>query len=619
MCGIAGSIGKNVKVSKFNIKQLNDTLNHRGPDFQNYLLNRDYFFYHSRLSIIDLRNISNQPMYSSDKRLLIVFNGEIYNYIELRKKIKNYKFKTKSDTEVILAAYKNWGKSFINKLSGAFSFLIYDFKKKETFFARDRFGQKPFFYSRVNNHFNFASEVKGLLALGVVAKENKKAWHNYLVKGIIDENENTLFSGVKQLLPGNCGVLNSRNELKIFRWYNLKSNIKKSNSSIEEAKSNILYHLKDSIEKCSRADVPISVSLSGGLDSAILYSMHKKYKLAKNKPKSFSLMFGKDFSEKKYINLTSKKFNSKTNYINFTINDWINSINPSLWHLESPSGGLMNCAFSKMNYEIKKMGYKVVQDATGLDEIFGGYEYHHLLYLYKLKKLSSEKFNSELNLFCENWNYKKIQALKKISNLTNHIPKTIDSYNLINKLLYEKKFLNSYKYKSKQILNLKSSLSYFIQNSKIPRNNRLKDRISMAFGLELRLPFLEHELIEYGLSLKEDFYFLNGKSKSILRETMKGTLNNKVRTSKKFSIQSPQNDWFKNKLFIDYFDEIINSDSFRSRSYYNLNNLKKLWNNFKKNKKNNTSFFLWQIINYEIWCRIFIDNNSLEKTHKFNY
>ena len=347
--------------------------------------------------------------------------------------------------------------------------------------------------------------------------------------------------------------------------------------------------------------------------------MHKKYKLAKNKPKSFSLMFGKDFSEKKYINLTSKKFNSKTNYINFTINDWINSINPSLWHLESPSGGLMNCAFSKMNYEIKKMGYKVVQDATGLDEIFGGYEYHHLLYLYKLKKLSSEKFNSELNLFCENWNYKKIQALKKISNLTNHIPKTIDSYNLINKLLYEKKFLNSYKYKSKQILNLKSSLSYFIQNSKIPRNNRLKDRISMAFGLELRLPFLEHELIEYGLSLKDDFYFLNGKSKSILRETMKGTLNNKVRTSKKFSIQSPQNDWFKNKLFIDYFDEIINSDSFRSRSYYNLNNLKKLWNNFKKKKKNNTSFFLWQIINYEIWCRIFIDNNSLEKTHKFNY
>ena len=104
----------------------------------------------------------------------------------------------------------------------------------------------------------------------------------------------------------------------------------------------------------------------------------------------------------------------------------------------------------------------------------------------------------------------------------------------------------------------------------------------MAFGLELRLPFLEHESIEYGLSLKEDFYFLNGKSKSILRETMKGTLNNKVRTSKKFSIQSPQNDWFKNKLFIDYFDEIINSDSFRSRSYYNLNNLKKLWNNFKK-------------------------------------
>ena len=113
-----------------------------------------------------------------------------------------------------MAAYKNWGKSFINKLSGAFSFLIYDFKKRKPFLLEIDLDKKPFFYSRVNNHFNFASEVKGLLALGVVAKENKKAWHNYLVKGIIDENENTLFSGVKQLLPGNCGVLNSRNELK---------------------------------------------------------------------------------------------------------------------------------------------------------------------------------------------------------------------------------------------------------------------------------------------------------------------------------------------------------------------------------------------------------------------
>ena len=291
MCGIAGSIGKNIDVKRYNLVKLDETLNHRGPDHQNYLLQKNFFLYHARLSIIDLRKVSNQPMFSSDKKLLITFNGEIYNYLELRDKIKNYRFKTKSDTEVILAAYKKWGKKCLDKLSGAFAFTIYDLDKKEAFFARDRFGQKPFFYSRFNNQFNFSSEVKGLLALGLIPKENKKAWHNYLVNGIIDEDENTLFSNVKQLLPGCCGVLNSRNELKIFRWYNLKSNVKKNNSSLEEAKDKILFHLNNSIEKCSRADVPISVSLSGGLDSAILFSLHKKNNLAKNKPKSFSLTF----------------------------------------------------------------------------------------------------------------------------------------------------------------------------------------------------------------------------------------------------------------------------------------------------------------------------------------
>ena len=145
MCGIAGAIGPNINISTTNIEKLNQVIKHRGPDFQNYLINKNFFFYHARLSIIDLRNISNQPMFSSDKKLLIIFNGEIYNYIELKNKIKNYEFKTNSDTEVILAAYKKWGKNCLNKLSGAFSFLIYDIKKKRLFLLEIDLDKSPFF------------------------------------------------------------------------------------------------------------------------------------------------------------------------------------------------------------------------------------------------------------------------------------------------------------------------------------------------------------------------------------------------------------------------------------------------------------------------------------------
>ena len=381
MCGIAGSFGRKLHINQKDILNLNKALMHRGPDYQNYVREKQIFFYHARLSIIDIRNISHQPMYSSDKSLLIVFNGEIYNYIELKNKLSTYNFKTKSDTEVILAAYKKWGKECLDKLSGAFSFCIYDMKKKNIFFARDRFGQKPFFYCKNKEVFNFASEVKGLIALGYKPLPNRSSWHDYLINGQTDEKSDTFFKGVKQLLPGEFGILDSKNNLKIQRWYDLKKKIKKNIQTYDETLNEIFEKLKKSVEICSRADVPVALSLSGGLDSSTLFSIQNKFNYTKYSPKAYSIDFGKDFSEKKYINLTTSRYNQKSKLINFTCDDWIKSIKPSIWSLESPSGGLMNCAATKMNFQIKKDGFKVVQDGTGLDEIFGGYEYHHLMYL----------------------------------------------------------------------------------------------------------------------------------------------------------------------------------------------------------------------------------------------
>ena len=250
-------------------------------------------------------------------------------------------------------------------------------KKKNIFFARDRFGQKPFFYCKNKEVFNFASEVKGLIALGYKPLPNRSSWHDYLINGQTDEKSDTFFKGVKQLLPGEFGILDSKNNLKIQRWYDLKKKIKKNIQTYDETLNEIFEKLKKSVEICSRADVPVALSLSGGLDSSILFSIQNKFNYTKYSPKAYSIDFGKDFSEKKYINLTTSRYNQKSKLINFTCDDWIKSIKPSIWSLESPSGGLMNCAATKMNFQIKKDGFKVVQDGTGLDEIFGGYLYFH--------------------------------------------------------------------------------------------------------------------------------------------------------------------------------------------------------------------------------------------------
>ena len=618
MCGIAGSIGSNIFIDMSIIGNLKIILRHRGPDSQNFIRQQKLFFFHARLSIIDLRNISNQPMYSNDKRLVLVFNGEIYNYLELRKELSDYQFKTKSDTEVILAAYNKWGKKCLNKLHGAFSFCIYDFSKNEAFFARDRFGQKPLFFYKGNNYFNFASEIKALIVMGYKPEADTKQWSKYILTASTDENNSTFFKNINQLLPGQCATLDHKNNIVIERWYDLRKNISKTSDTYEEIKLKILQKLKKTISICSRTDVPLAISLSGGLDSNILLSIHNKFKFLKNHPKCYSVDFGNSFSEKKYINLSTNFYNQKSNFINFNIKNWLSSINPTIWHLESPAGGLINCALSKLNQTVRKDGFKVIQDGTGLDEVFGGYEFHHLLYLKNLQKNKVKIFDDNLFLFCKNWGYNKITVLKKLNDLNKGSSKTIDGFNLINRRIIDRHVLGLEKNKKKNF-NLKNSLISYLQNSKIPKNNRLKDRISMAFGLELRFPFLEHDLVEYGLSLENKYYFMNGRSKSILREAVKNILPSEVNFNKKISIQSPQNLWFRIKEFRAYFEEMINSDSFRSRNYYNVKELKKEWTQFLNNKSNNTSFYLWQVINLETWHRIFIDNDCLKLKHNFNY
>ena len=539
MCGILGIISQNNDININNLESIKNVLNHRGPDASNYFIQKNIFLLHNRLSIIDLDERSNQPLFNNQKNLCIVFNGEIYNYLELKQLlISKYSFQTKSDTEVLLAAYQIWGEKMLDKIKGAFAFCIYDLKKKLIFFARDRFGQKPFYFHKTRSSLFFSSEIKGLIALGYKPKPNYLSWKNYLTNASTDDQRDTFFKEIFQLKPGEKAIYQNGN-LNIERWYHISNYINNEAKEIN-IKDKLLKLLTRSIDLNSKADVPLAISLSGGIDSTFLMSLCYKNNILKYKPKCYSVHFD-EYTEKNEIDISTKKYNFKTNYINFSKTDLLNIFEPITWSLESPSGGLMNCGLAKLSYIASKDNFKIILDGTGLDEGFGGYEVHHLQYLNSLKNNNSPLFENNLKMFCLNWGIDKTKVLKKISHLSNIKAKTIDGYDLTNELILSDN-LKSLKHSSninKKEFNkidddIKNSLIEYIQHSKIPRNNRLKDRISMAHSVELRLPFLEHDLLEFALSLNTKSYFLNGKSKSVLRYAAKDYIDPRVRFKKNY-------------------------------------------------------------------------------------
>ena len=339
-----------------------------------------------------------------------------------------------------------------------------------------------------------------------------------------------------------------------------------------------------------------------------------KHEILKYKPKCFSIYF-EDFSEKKLIENSTSKYNFDSTFINFSKNDLINIFEPLTWSLESPSGGLMNCGLAKLSNIVSKEKIKILLDGTGLDEGFGGYELHHLQYLMSLKNTDNNQFNRHMNLFVKNWGISEEKVNKKLKNLESSNAKTIDGHSLTNRTVLSEnlnQLIDDREIKKNEtnVYNdkVKSSLVDYIQNTKIPRNNRLKDRISMAQSVELRLPFLEHELLEYALSLDTKSYFLNGKSKSILRHVTKDYLDQRVRLNKKISIQSPQSEWLRSEKIKIFIEDNIFSKKFKERGIFNYKNVEKEWKNFLKGNFD-TSFFIWQIISTEIWFNVFMDKN----------
>lgn len=559
MCGIVGIVGKSID-NEHVIEKMLEKQRHRGPDAKVFWKNEDVCFGHNRLSIIDLNSNANQPMFSNDGRYVIVFNGEIYNYKELKETISNYSFKTQSDTEVLLALYIQEGKEMLNKLNGMFSFAIWDTIKKNLFVARDRFGVKPFYYTFHNNNLYFASEIKTLFETGIERKKNKKVWANYIAFGSYGMPNETFWESIHQL-PGGCffEYCINQTEIKSVKWYDFVGNISKLQKfNDEELKIEYLRLLIDSVKLRFRSDVPVGFNISGGLDSSALLAIVNKVFPENKTIEAFSFYTSDErYDEIPWVQLMIDKTHNPLNKCLLSVDQVSDLISKISYFQDEPFGGFPTLAYSKIFEEARNKGILVLLDGQGMDEAWAGYDYYQnntgfTIQGTKSSPVHPEILSEEFKNYCE-------------------------------KEEYEKPFDN-------ELQNLQYRDLFY---TKIPRALRFNDRISMMHSTELREPFLDYRLVELAFAQTKEMKIKEGKSKWMLREIVKDLLGNEVAFAPKRPLQTPQREWIAAELR-KYMNDKINE--FAKNEFVQHDKIIRLWDEYQKGNQEN-SFYIWQWIN----------------------
>lgn len=567
MCGALGgfsSVGFNVKKVKKSVEKII----HRGPDNQSleFFSGERIFLGHTRLSIIDLHIHSNQPFTSNCGRYSLVFNGEIFNFQELKKSCDWYMFKTNSDTEVLLAYYIKYKEKSLNYFEGMFGFCIYDSLEDNFFIARDRFGIKQIYYFNDRKQFVFSSEIKPLLVFKQKKQENLSVLRTFIEKATYDFGEETFFKDIFRLEAG-CYLIVDKKTLKVkkTRWYELEKNLTPINMSYEESQEEVKTLFQKSIKKHLISDVDIGLNISGGLDSSIL-----TYFVSKEKPNlaTFNQDY-KGFSEREWIDENLKTFSFNHHYLQLNADDIAKKIIPTVKMQEEPFGGIAVIGYNSIYEKANQLGIKVILDGNGVDETFLGY---------------SKYLNNVNSSFVDGTGTSTNKLLS--DDLLQYSLKECQVNNFIN----DKK---------------KSLAINDLINTKIPRALRFNDRMSMNYGIELRVPFLDHKIVEFGLSLPTEYLIRKNRTKAIVRDMASQFLSHQVSFAKKRSVQTPQNLWLANGLRY-IVEDIINSQSFKERGWYNIDLVKKTYSDYLLSEKSN-SFFIWQWINLELWAREFLD------------
>jgi asparagine synthase (glutamine-hydrolysing) len=563
MCGLSGIINKcNSKVNQIDIKAINDLIHHRGPDGEGFYFGENFAFGHRRLSIIDLTEDGSQPMYL-EKKYIIIFNGEIFNYIEVKEELQSLgvNFKTKSDTEVILAAYDYWGQDCVSHFNGMWSFSIYDIQKCILFCSRDRYGVKPFYYTVTDNKFVFGSEIKQLLYF----KNERYANINVLVDFLVGYDEHkiadTFFASIHKL-PASHNLIYDlkKHDFKIEKYYDLKINDDINKLNQKDSLDLIEKEFKRSIQIRMRSDVKVGTCLSGGLDSSTIASYASK--VYTNSEHKFTAIHAKsvdkDTDESEFAKIVANAANINLKIVEPGEGVFFSVINDIIKIHEEPFSGPSLYMQYFVFKEARKNNCIVMLDGQGGDEVFLGYERYYLATLKYLSFLGKIKLLTLMPKYTR-YSYKNIIVL-----LLHYKFPWIHRFTLKHRTKYIKKEFINYLSLSEFETNLKnynniddlqkSELFQFV----LPQLLKVEDKNSMSNSIESRLPFLDYKLIETVYSVNNSFKIQNMWSKFLMRTMIEDKLPDSiVWRRKKIGFAAPTTTWLKNKTF--FLEEIEKS------------------------------------------------------------
>ncbi len=600
MCGIAGFIGKDKNKKKI-LKAMCDRIAHRGPDAEGFYVKGDVALGQRRLSIIDLEG-GKQPMFSEDGKLVIVFNGEIYNYKDLKKELKEYPFQTESDTEVLIYGYRKWGYDLPNHLRGMFSFALYDMEEKTLFCARDHFGIKPFYYYYNDGTFMFASEIKAFLDHPKFEKKfNESLIAPYLSFSFTPTTE-TFFEGVKRLDAGNY-LIYKDGQINIERYFDLTFPIEEKDydKTVEE----IGKVMDDSTRHHMISDVEVGSFLSSGIDSSYLVSLakpSKTYTVGYDIPRYNEIDYAKDLTDKLKINNTSKKI---------TKEEYMKVLDKIMYHMDEPaSDPAVVALYFVANLASKDV--KVVLSGEGADEFFGGYNYYREEVDYSFYNKIPFFIRHGISKFCS-----LFPPVRGINFLVRRGERLEDSYIGVNKVWNDKEIKKLLKTPitiqnkeiTKPVFDKFKGQSNIVKMQAIDINFWLMkdilqkaDRMTMANSLEGRVPFIDREVFKIASSLPLNYKVTKENTKVALRDAAKKVIPNESYKKKKLGFPVPIRDWMRED---DVYKEIKKAfNSKVCKKYFDKDILIKMLDEHKEGKKDNYRK-VWNVYCFIKWYNVF--------------
>lgn len=613
MCGIVGFTGK---PDQQRLDIMLDTITHRGPDDDAKLVQNNFTCGMRRLAIIDLSD-NLYPMKSSDGSVEVVFNGEIYNYKELRNQLKQmgYVFKSESDSEVIVYGYQAWGEEFIQKLRGMFAIALYDSTKDQLLLARDRLGIKPLYYAEVNGRLVFASEIKAIFAAypELSREADDTAVMRFLLTRVHDDTKRTFFANVKRLMPGHYMVVDNQGNFRSQRyWFPVTNTSFRADKPEQEYVEELREKLLETMSLHLIADVPVGVNLSGGLDSSGVVclankllkegtDMHTKGKLL-----TFSAVHpGETIDESEYIDEVLKYTGAESFKVVPDVEEFWKEIDTWAYFQEEPTISAAPYAYYTVMREATKH-VTVLLSGQGGDELWAGYIPYFMTYIQ-----TAADANAYWEIIRESFQGRDLYGsfIKERINQWLKRDTRLNVRNILNSETIAKMEPESTTFTHRR--NLNSRLFEDLTVSTVPNLLRYEDKNSMSHSLESRVPFLDHVYVEHVMSIPAEMKIKNGWNRYLYRQAMDGWMPDKIKNRRsKVGFVNSEWEWLQAKA--DVIREIFKSEQFRSRKWWNAENVLSEFNAWIAGAKWGDGLMFWRILSTEIWARQYVDQFTVK-------